>query len=125
VGGDPLDPQALEQTLRDHLMGRSAGEALAELRGRVAVEPCSGYREARADPELRDRGLLVEVDHPAAGAHLVYTQPWRREGAPLPVERPAPLLGEHVTEVLRDWLGADQTEAERLARSPAMAAAVG
>jgi crotonobetainyl-CoA:carnitine CoA-transferase CaiB-like acyl-CoA transferase len=125
VGGDPLDPQALEQRLRDHLMGRSAGEALAELRGRVAVEPCSGYREARADPELRDRGLLVEVDHPAAGAHLVYTQPWRREGAPLPVERPAPLLGEHVTEVLRDWLGVDQTEAERLARSPAMAAAVG
>jgi crotonobetainyl-CoA:carnitine CoA-transferase CaiB-like acyl-CoA transferase len=120
VGADPLDAAALEQGLREHLLARSADQGLAELRGRVAVEPCSGYREARADPELRDRGMLVELDHQAAGAHLVYTQPWRREGAPLPVERPAPLLGEHAAEVLRDWLGIDQAEAERLARSPAV-----
>jgi crotonobetainyl-CoA:carnitine CoA-transferase CaiB-like acyl-CoA transferase len=61
-----------------------------------------------AHPQVRARGLLVEVDH-AGGAVPVPTAPWRTG---LPAERPPagpppaapPLLGQHTAAVLQRLL---------------------
>jgi crotonobetainyl-CoA:carnitine CoA-transferase CaiB-like acyl-CoA transferase len=41
------------------------------------------------------------------------TWPVRFDGAPAPI-KPAPLLGEHTTEALGDWLGLSAAEVEAL-----------
>ncbi len=56
-------------------------------------------------PQLAARGLLVAVDHPVAGPVKVVGPPVRFSGTPGGVAGPAPLLGQHTDEVLRERLG--------------------
>lgn len=71
-------------------------------------------RDLCENAQLADRGFWDDVAHPLAGT--------RREPGPVirfdpssPVRRrPAPLLGQHNAEVLRDWLGADDREIDEL-----------
>ena len=51
------------------------------------------------------RGALVEMDHPRAGKVRMVGAPVRLSETPGSVRTPAPMLGEHTDEVLRDLLG--------------------
>ena len=58
--------------------------------------------EPRSDPQLRARGAFVEVETPWEGRAIPGVAcPVRLDGAPLPL-RPAPRLGEHTADVLRE-----------------------
>jgi crotonobetainyl-CoA:carnitine CoA-transferase CaiB-like acyl-CoA transferase len=97
-------PEALERSLREFVGRRPAREVAAALGATVACEPVLSYPQTREEPGLRDSGLLAPVEHPLVGRHLVYTQPWRIDGARPPVRRPAPVLGAHTAEVASEWL---------------------
>jgi formyl-CoA transferase len=56
------------------------------------------------DPFLRERGMFVEVEHPARGTFVMPGSPIKMTGSRVPVQ-PAPLLGEHSAEVLGELLG--------------------
>ena len=56
-------------------------------------------------PQLRERDFFVEVDHPVAGRAEYPGMGPRLSGAVYEIRRPAPLLGQHNTEVYRDELG--------------------
>ena len=56
-----------------------------------------------AEPSFEERGIIQTMQHPA-GTLKMPAFPVRFDGAPAPVE-PAPLLGEHTTEVFGEWLG--------------------
>ncbi|MBM3218703.1 MAG: CoA transferase [Candidatus Rokubacteria bacterium] len=71
-------------------------------------------------PQVRARNVLVESEHPTAGTVKVVGPPVRLSETPGRVERPAPLLGEHTAAVLREHLGLDDAEIERLRRSGAI-----
>jgi crotonobetainyl-CoA:carnitine CoA-transferase CaiB-like acyl-CoA transferase len=58
-------------------------------------------------PQYRARGFFTRIDHPLAGTLTYPGIPYRMPGVP-PVERRAPLLGEHTTEVLPDPVGSGQ-----------------
>jgi crotonobetainyl-CoA:carnitine CoA-transferase CaiB-like acyl-CoA transferase len=54
-------------------------------------------------PQLEFRGFFEEVDHPVAGRARYSTLPMRLSRGPQRMhQRPAPLLGEHTTELLRE-----------------------
>ena len=56
------------------------------------------------DPQLRHRGHWVQLDHPEMGPSIYNAPAFRMSGLE-PVPRvPAPLLGQHTDEVLRDLL---------------------
>jgi len=55
-----------------------------------------------ADPQIRARGMVVELDHPALGRVRVPGPPVKMSETPPAVTRPAPLLGQHTREVLRE-----------------------
>src|SRR3984957_20189131 len=57
------------------------------------------------EPSFYERGILQQMTH-GERKMVMPTWPVRFEGVPTKVE-PAPLLGEHTTEVLSDWLGLD------------------
>jgi crotonobetainyl-CoA:carnitine CoA-transferase CaiB-like acyl-CoA transferase len=65
-------------------------------------------------PQVVARGALVECDHPVAGKVRVVGPPARFSETPADVRMPAPLLGQHTDEVLRERLGLDDREIERL-----------
>ncbi len=76
---------------------------LRRLRGRVPCAPVNSMREALEDEQVRARGMILEVEHPEFGTIREVASPIKTEGA---VARPAPAprLGEHTDEVLKDVL---------------------
>jgi CoA:oxalate CoA-transferase len=60
------------------------------------------------------RGSLVESTHPVAGTIKVVAPPVRMSDTPGAVRTPAPLLGQHTDEVLKNRLGLSAAEIARL-----------
>jgi formyl-CoA transferase len=68
----------------------------------VPCGPINDYAEAFADPQVRARGMIVDVDHPTLGRLRTVGSPIKMSATPPVVGRRAPLLGEHTREVLRE-----------------------
>jgi crotonobetainyl-CoA:carnitine CoA-transferase CaiB-like acyl-CoA transferase len=67
-----------------------------------------------AHPQVQARGAIVESAHPVAGTIRMTAPPVRMSDTPGAIRRPAPLLGEHTAQVLRDRLGLNENEIARL-----------
>jgi crotonobetainyl-CoA:carnitine CoA-transferase CaiB-like acyl-CoA transferase len=65
-------------------------------------------------PQVAARGALVECEHPTAGKVRMVGPVVRMSETPGAVRKPAPLLGEHTAQVLRERLGLDDAEIDRL-----------
>jgi crotonobetainyl-CoA:carnitine CoA-transferase CaiB-like acyl-CoA transferase len=65
-------------------------------------------------PQVKARNVLVECEHPTAGKAKVVAPPVRLSETPGGIRTPAPLLGQHTDAVLREHLGLDDKEIERL-----------
>jgi formyl-CoA transferase/CoA:oxalate CoA-transferase len=72
-------------------------------------------------PQVAARGSLVDCTHPVAGTIQVVGPPVRMSETPGSVRLPAPLLGEHTDEVLRERLGLSEHEIASLRQSRAIA----
>ena len=68
--------------------------------------------ELTNEPSFYHRGILQTMQHGDWQMPMT-TWPVRFDGAPAPI-KPAPLLGEHTTEALGDWLGLGAGEVEAL-----------
>lgn len=73
-----------------------------------------GALEVLDHPQLVARGFVVEVTHPEAGTQRTVGVPWRFSRTPAAVTRPAPMLGEHSREVMREFLDVDDATYESL-----------
>jgi crotonobetainyl-CoA:carnitine CoA-transferase CaiB-like acyl-CoA transferase len=60
------------------------------------------YRQLRRDPQLNARGMLQEVVHPRFGLELRTASLWERGNFPRPIDRPAPMFGQHNDEILAE-----------------------
>ena len=67
-----------------------------------------------AHPQVRARDAIVEYTHPIAGTIETVAPPVRLSETPGSIRLPAPLLGEHTDEVLRERLALDDEEIARL-----------
>jgi crotonobetainyl-CoA:carnitine CoA-transferase CaiB-like acyl-CoA transferase len=77
--------------------------------------PCAkvaGIGEVAENPQLRHRGQIVDLHHPAVGTYTTHGVTVTLHDTPGRIARPAPLLGEHSHEVLKEWLG-DTTPARQ------------
>ena len=68
----------------------------------VPVGPVNSIGEALAHPQTLARGMVVDVVHATAGPTKVLGCPIHFSATPTAITRPAPILGEHTREVLRD-----------------------
>lgn len=102
----------INRMVADWTATRTKFEAMEEL-GAAGI-PASAVYEATdlfADDHLRQRGMVVDLDHPDKGAYQVAGNPIKLSDNDTPVLR-APLLGEHNAEVYGQLLG---LAADRLA----------
>ncbi|HMF97985.1 MAG TPA: CaiB/BaiF CoA-transferase family protein, partial [Vicinamibacterales bacterium] len=106
---------ALIAALQDALLTKSYEEWEAILLpAGIPMGAINTLDQVVAHPQVRARGALVESRHPVAGTIRMVGPPVRMSGTPGAVRRPAPLLGEHTAEVLRERLGLTDAEIVRL-----------
>jgi crotonobetainyl-CoA:carnitine CoA-transferase CaiB-like acyl-CoA transferase len=71
----------------------------------VAAFPTLSNKDVAHDPHLRERGYLVELEHPEVGRRIHAGIPWTMSATPCKVWRAAPTLGQDTDYVLGSLLG--------------------
>jgi len=79
----------------------------------IPCGPINDYARVFADPQVVARGMVVDTDHPTLGRLKTLGSPLKLSATPPQVGRPAPRLGEHTAEVLRE-AGFTDAEIDRL-----------
>ena len=87
--------------------------ALLEAAG-VPNGPINNVAQMFEEPQVKARGIRLELDHPAAGKLPSVASPMRFSGTPLEFRMAPPLLGQHTDEVLNGILGKSDAEIVRL-----------
>ena len=93
--------------LIDALMrGRTQREWIAALEDAgVPCGPINRLDQVFEDPQVRSRGMRIDLPHPLAGVVPQVRTPLRMSATSLHYESGPPLLGEHTGDVLRERLG--------------------
>ena len=82
--------------------------------------PVYSYQDLVDDPQIAHNGTFVEYDHPTEGHVKTPGFPYRFSATPPRIDRGAPLIGEHSTEVLTE-LGVTAEQIAQLFESGAVA----
>ncbi|MFQ5858120.1 MAG: CaiB/BaiF CoA transferase family protein [Anaerolineae bacterium] len=100
--------------LAERFRQRSTREWLDQLdKARMPAGPINTPEEALRDEHLLARGMIVELEHPAAGLVRSLGNPMNLSATPVTYRRPAPMLGEHTAEILAE-LGYAANEIDQL-----------
>lgn len=94
----PLLDQMVAQRTRDEWI------ALLESVG-VPCGPINDIAEVFENPQVKARGVAMDLRHPTAGKVTLVRSPMKLSVTPANSSKPPPLLGQHTDEVLREVLG--------------------
>lgn len=76
--------------------------------------PINDIAQVFEEPQVRARGVKIELDHAAGGKLPLVASPMRFSGTPLAYRLAPPVLGEHTEEVLRGLLGKSDAQIAQL-----------
>ncbi|HEX4885951.1 MAG TPA: CoA transferase [Casimicrobiaceae bacterium] len=94
---------ALVEAMNDVLVTRTKADWIERFDAAgVPVGPVHTIGEALGHPQTLARGMVVDLVHPQAGPTKALGCPVHFSATPTAITRPAPLLGEHTREVLRE-----------------------
>ena len=82
----------------------------------IPCAPINTIDQVMADPQIEAREMLVDIEHPVAGLLKLAGIPIKMSLTPGAVERPAPTLGQHTDQILREFLGKTQEQIDELRR---------
>jgi formyl-CoA transferase len=105
---------ALNAIIEDWTRQRSKYEVM-RLMGEAGV-PCGACQdtgEVLADPHLKAREMIVDIDYPTRGTYKTVGCPVKLSDSPAELSRP-PLLGEHTGALLSELCGIGPEEVKRL-----------
>ena len=105
----------LDARLSEWTRERTAWETTELLQSNgVAAFPVLDAEGRLFNPHFRERGLYSDIEHPALGSEPIFNLLWQLSRTPPRIQRHAPLLGEHNSEVFCGLLGLAETEVSRL-----------
>lgn len=108
--------EACEAMVQDWVATKTADEVVKVVSG--AGIPCAKVNtipEMIADPQVRHREMIVEVDHPTAGRVPMQGMNIKFSQTPTEIRHSPPLLGQHNEEVYGSWLKMSPKQVAELA----------
>jgi crotonobetainyl-CoA:carnitine CoA-transferase CaiB-like acyl-CoA transferase len=84
----------------------------------VPCGPVNDLAQVFADPQVQHREMQIDMPHPltSSGTVPLLGNPIKMSATPPAYAKPPPFLGQHTDEVLRELLGLDDAELDRLRR---------
>jgi crotonobetainyl-CoA:carnitine CoA-transferase CaiB-like acyl-CoA transferase len=96
--------EQLVAAMNDIVATRSKAEWIAVFDAAgVPAGPVHTIGEALTHPQTLARGMVVDLEHPQAGPTKALGCPIHFSKTPARIDRPAPMLGEHSRELLREY----------------------
>ena len=112
---------ALTPLVAERMKTRSSAEWVREFESMgIPVGPVNKIGDMLADPQVKAREMVVEVEHPTVGRTKALGFPVKFSSTPVKVERASPLLGQHTDEILAS-LGYSRERIAELRREGAVA----
>lgn len=97
----PGRDEAMIRKVREHMMTKTRDEWLAIIPKEIAVVPVLEFDEVLEGQYAKERGMVLELDHPLEGKVRQLASPFRLSDTPPTFRSFAPLLGQHTVEVLQ------------------------
>lgn len=94
--------EAIEDTLKDQTMEQAVSLLLSK---GIPAGPIYDIKQIMNDPQVKDREMFVEIEHPTLGEITVNGCAIKLGDTPASVRTPAPELGQDNDEVLKEYLG--------------------
>jgi formyl-CoA transferase len=114
---------ALAHLIESETIEHPSAEIIARLEAAdIPCGPINTYDQVFVDPQIIARQMVVETEHPTLGRMRTLGSPVKMSLTPVTLGRPAPLLGQHSVEVLREAGYADH-EIEAIVRAAERGAA--
>jgi crotonobetainyl-CoA:carnitine CoA-transferase CaiB-like acyl-CoA transferase len=109
--------EVLVPLLEPIMKQRQRNDWLAALEAaKVPCGPINDLKEVFADPQVRHRGMVMDVPHPLTDTLRLVGSPIKMSATPVTLRHAPPLLGQHTDEVLAELgLDADARAALRAA----------
>lgn len=115
MGARVANREALRQLVTDALRGKGKAEWVEIMNaGTVSCGPINEMGDLERDAQVLARGLIVEQEHPTLGTVRSAASPMRFSESPVVYRKPPPLIGEHTSKVLQEWLEYDADKIEEL-----------
>jgi benzylsuccinate CoA-transferase BbsF subunit len=107
--------KALDKLVENWTKEHTAEEAMVLLqKNGVAAGVVQSAADLAGDPQLKERGFFIELDHPEMGKTVSDASPIRLSATPPQYSRPAPLPGQDNDYVYRELLRLSEAEMTEL-----------
>ena len=119
----------VEEVTMDEIILKVAGMTRDEavkffVDAEVPIAPVYDLDEVVKDIHLKEREMFIKVNHPTAGSYQAINFPVKFSETPGNIEGPAPILGEHTTEILVKILGYSDEKIQTLVKNGIVSTAI-
>lgn len=90
--------------LKPIFMQKTVNEWLALIGDQFPCGPINTFEQVFSMSHVKEREMLVEMEHPTIGALPLVGSPLKMGGTPVSYRLPPPLMGQHTHEILKEVL---------------------
>jgi formyl-CoA transferase len=109
--------EVLIPILKPIFLEKSVGDWLSLIGDQFPCGPINNFEQVFSMPHVKEREMLVEMQHPTIGALPLVGSPLKMGSTPVSYRLPPPLIGEHTEEILTKVLGLSSEKVTQLRES--------
>jgi formyl-CoA transferase len=108
--------EALIAILKPIFLKKPVDAWLALIGDQFPCGPINDLEQVFAMPHVKEREMLVRMEHPTIGALPLVGSPLKMGGTPVSYRLPPPLMGQHTRDILGEILGYSNEKVTELAK---------